>query len=158
MRRIWHLAARFFESITSRALSPDEQDRVSGWLRDGEEPLFWGQQPLDQRHALTSADAVAAERPEREDLIRAALLHDIGKRHARLGVLARVVASVLALVGLPAPGRLHTYLDHGPLGASELEAAGSEPIVVGFARDHHGPCPDGFPPEEWDVLVRADGE
>ena len=114
------------------------------WLRDGEEPLFWGQQPLDQRHALACAEVVAAGRPGREDLIRAALLHDVGKRHAHLGIVGRVVASVLSIVRLPAPGRLRSYLDHGSLGASDLETAGSEGIVVGFARGHHGPCPDGF--------------
>jgi putative nucleotidyltransferase with HDIG domain len=157
MRRIWHLIARFFESLTSRALTPDEQGRASVWLRDGEADLFWGQQPLDQRHALTCADIVAAAQPDRNDLIRAALLHDIGKRHAHLGIIGRVVASVLSVLRIPAPGRLSTYLDHGPLGASDLAASGSEAIVVAFARGHHGPCPDGFDPGDWSLLVGADG-
>lgn len=158
MRRIGHLAVRFLQTIMSKALSPEEQDRVSGWLSEGEESLFWGQQPIDQRHAFVCADFVAGEQPERRDLIRAALLHDVGKRHAHLGVVGRVVASVLALVRLPAPGRLRSYLDHGPLGAADLTMAGSEPIVVAFASGHHGTCPEGFDSDDWAVLVRSDGE
>jgi len=158
MRRLLHLARRFFETLRSRPLDPAEQDQAAGWLSDRESPLFWEQSPADQRHALTAARMVASVRPERRDLIRAALLHDIGKRHSRLGVPGRVTASTLDLLRIPAPGRLGIYLRHESLGAGELEAAGAEPIVVSFAAGHHGACPPDFDPEDWALLARSDGE
>ncbi|MCJ7725091.1 MAG: HDIG domain-containing protein [Acidimicrobiia bacterium] len=158
MRRIIHLGRRFFESIRSRPLDPREQDRVSGWLREGESRLFWRQQEIDQRHALGCADLIASRNPERLDLIRAALLHDVGKRHARLGVIGRVLASVLWLLHLGAPGRLGLFLDHGALGARELASLGAEPIVTAFAAGHHGSCPAGLSEDDWAVLREADGE
>jgi len=158
MRRILHLARRFFESLRSRPLDPDEQDRVAEWLGEGQSSLFWRQQVLDQRHGLGCADLVAGRHPDRPDLIRAALLHDIGKRHSHLGVLGRVAASGLSLLHLPAPGRLGAFLAHGALGADDLAAAGAESIVVGFAAGHHGPCPPGFDASDWAVLREADGE
>jgi putative nucleotidyltransferase with HDIG domain len=159
MRHLRHLAARFFDVLRSRALTPDEQARVDGWLREDERSLFWGQQAADQRHAYEAARSCLAEQPDRPDLVRAALLHDVGKRHARLGVVGRVTASLLRLARMPAPGRLGAYLDHGRLGAEELAAGGAEPIVVRFARHHHeAEPPAGVAPEDWVVLRRADGE
>ncbi|MCB2223046.1 MAG: hypothetical protein KQH83_02630 [Actinobacteria bacterium] len=158
MRRILHLARRFFESLGTRPLTPAEQQRAAGWLEPADAPLFWSQQPLDQRHGLSCADHVAVRCPERRDLVRAALLHDVGKRHARLGVAARVVAGGFGLLRLPAPGRLGTHLRHGALGADDLAAAGAEDVVVAFARGHHGPAPEGTDPAEWALLREADGE
>jgi len=158
MKRLLHLARRFFQSLRSRPLDPAEQERVSGWLRDGEGPLFWRQQSIDQRHALTCAEVIVDRQPERPDLIRAALLHDIGKRHSNLGVSGRVVAASLALLRLPAPGRLARYLDHGPLGAAELARLEAEPMVIAFAEGHHGACPPGADADDWHLLREADGE
>ena len=105
---------------------------------------------MSARHALRVA-------PGRTDLARGALLHDIGKRHARLGLAGRSLAGAVRALGLPSWGRVRRYLEHGEIGASELEAAGAEPLVVGYARHHHDPVP---PPEvtrgDWEVLVAAD--
>jgi hypothetical protein len=158
MRRIPHLARRTFESLRSRPLTPTEQEQVSGWLRAGEESLFWRQQPLDQRHALNCAVLIADRLPGRTDLIRAALLHDIGKRHSHLGIGGRVAASSLALLRLPVPSRWRRYLDHGPLGAADLAGLEAEPIVVAFAAGHHGGVPSGVDPSDWSLLREADGE
>lgn len=158
MPHLSHLVRRFFGTLTARPLTPAEQQRAAGWLRDAEAGLFWRMPPADQRHALTSAETVAASRPDRVDLIRAALLHDVGKRHARLGVIGRVTASLLDLTRLPAPGRLRTYLAHGPLGAAELAEAGAEEVVVAFAADHHRERPPMIDPSDWDLLIRADAD
>lgn len=130
---------------------------MAGWLRsDAERAMFWDQPPADQRHGLGAARFVAQRRPDRLDLIRAALLHDTGKRHARLRILGRVLASLVRLTGRPGRGRIGTYLAHGPLAAGELAAAGAEPAVVEYARDHHGARPDAFPAADWAILEEAD--
>jgi hypothetical protein len=151
-----HLVRRFFEVTTARRPGPRDQVRVNGLLAPAEAVLFWEQAPADQAHALACLARVEAAGRHRPDLARAVLLHDVGKRHARLGVLGRTAASLLAMVRLPAPGRLGAYLRHGVLGAADLRAAGSEPLVVAFAAGHHGPAPKGVSPDDWAVLRAAD--
>jgi putative nucleotidyltransferase with HDIG domain len=155
-RRLRHLVRRFFEVLAARRPTPAEQLEAAALLRPAEAALFWDQPVADQRHGLESARTVAARLPDRPDLIRAALLHDVGKRHARLGVVGRSVASALELAHLPAPGRFHRYLAHGPLGAAELERAGAEEIVVAFAAAHHDRRPPQIDPVDWQILADAD--
>jgi hypothetical protein len=129
---------------------------VAARLRRAEGSLFWGQSAPDQRHALDSARAVAAARPERADLERAALLHDVGKRHAGLGAVGRSLATGFRLLHLPTRGRWAAYLAHAQAGAADLAVAGAEPVVVAFARHHHGPRPGDIGPADWELLCRAD--
>jgi putative nucleotidyltransferase with HDIG domain len=156
MGQLRHLVRRFFDVLTSRPLTPEEQLRAAALLRAGERELFWRQQVADQRHAVSAVDVVVAARPGRTDLARAALLHDVGKRHARLGVPGRTLASIVELLRLPAPGRLGRYLDHGAIGAAELRAAGAEAVVVDFALWHHGEQPGTIQSDDWQVLADAD--
>jgi len=84
------------------------------------------------------------------------MLHDVGKRHARLGVFGRVLASVLIALHLPLRGRFASYRDHGEIGARELEAEGVELMVVEFARHHHRARPTTIDADTWELLQRAD--
>lgn len=157
MSAAWpHLVRRFFGVLGAARLTPAEQAEVSRLLRPPERSLFWGQSPPDQRHGLECARLVLARCPDRFDLARAALLHDVGKRRAGLGVAGRTLAATLAAARLPVKGRLAAYLAHGAAGAVDLEAAGAEALVVGFARHHHASRPDDIPAADWDELCRAD--
>ena len=150
-----HLALRFFDVVTAPALADAERERVRGWLSTAaQEDAFFSQPPADQRHGYRAALQVAGTAPGRPDLVRAALLHDIGKRHARLGAPGRALASVAIRLRLPLPPRWALYRDHGSLAAAEL--AGAEAIVVDFARAHHGYRPSTVTPAEWETLVAAD--
>jgi hypothetical protein len=150
-----HLAWRFFDVLTARPLDHAERERARGWFRSqAEERAFFSQVDPDQRHGYASALHVLADAPERPDLVRAALLHDIGKRHARLGPLGRVLASVAIRLHLPLPPRWALYRDHGPLGAAEL--SGAEPLVVAFIAHHHGQRPASIGESDWLILTGAD--
>ena len=70
--------------------------------------------------------------------------------------MGRTVATVLGRLRLPMARRHKAYLDHGPIGATELEDLGCEPLVVQFARSHHGPPPAGIDPDDWATLVAID--
>jgi hypothetical protein len=118
--------------------------------------MFDAQPVIDQRHGLDAMQAVRRVVSDRRDLERTALLHDVGKRHSGLGVVGRVAATLVAKLRLPATGRFRLYLDHGPIAAGELQVAGAEPIVVEFARDHHGRRPPTIPAAEWAMLQHAD--
>ena len=113
---------------------------------------------LAQRHGIDAARYVLARRPGDQAAARAALLHDVGKRRARLGVPGRVAATLLALARIPAPGRLGVYLDHAALGADDLAAAGAEALVVSYARHQDGDRPGEVPGTVWDLLRQSDGE
>ncbi|CAN5736027.1 hypothetical protein BH23ACT5_BH23ACT5_10920 [soil metagenome] len=150
-----HLAARLVDVVTARALGRDERWRVRSWLAtEHDEAAFFIQSNADQRHGYAAALVVESVEPGRVDLVRAALLHDIGKRHSNLGAMGRVCASLAMRMRLPLTKRWASYRDHGQLAAAELVE--SEPIVVEFARAHHGERPDSIPQGEWDLLVRAD--
>lgn len=152
-----HLAAGAVEYMFARRLDPAEQMEAAGWLNSpAEAELFWKQAPADQRHGLTAARLVARERPERRDLIRAALLHDVGKRRAGLGLWGRTRAALAERRGWKVSRRAEEYLRHGEAGAEDLAAAGAEETVVRYARGHHGPRPPEIPPRDWEILMRAD--
>jgi predicted HD phosphohydrolase len=69
-------------SLTARRPDPGEQVFIASALRGAAALLFAAQSPMDQAHALRAARSVAAAAPGRTDLVRAALLHDVGKTHA----------------------------------------------------------------------------
>ena len=151
-----HLVRRFLGTLRARPLGPAAQTLADSLLSAGERPLFWEQSAADQRHAVDAARSVMAVVPGRVNLARAALPHDVGKRHAGVGILARSGASIAAMLHLPTSGRWADYLDHGSLGAHDLEAAGAEPLVVAFARRHHIGRPDTIGADDWRVLQSAD--
>ena len=153
-----HLVARTVASLRARPLGPREESEVAALLDERLAALFWEQPVVDQRHAIDAARAVLEHMPGNASAARAALLHDVGKRHARLGVFGRIVATALAMLRLPTRGRLATYLDHARLGADDLVAAGAGELEVAYARHQDDRRPDQIAPAVWRVLKSADGE
>ena len=144
--------------LLPKPLSAAEQDEVAGWLRPEEAPLYWAQHVADQRHGLTTARKVAAHAPGDRELIRAGLLHDIGKSGRPPSAWGRTFATLGDLAGLPLPARWRRYRDHGPIGGAALDELGAGDLVVAFASLHpHGP-PEGIDPERWRILLEADDD
>lgn len=150
-----HLAARFYDVVTSRRLARGERDAVRRWLPETHlQEAFFAQPATDQRHGFAAALHVVAVASDRIDLVRAALLHDIGKRHAGLGPLGRVLASLAIRLRIPLSPRLALYRDHGAVGAAEL--GGTDGIITDFARHHHGERPPSIGAADWELLVASD--
>jgi hypothetical protein len=117
----------------------------------------------DRRHAVAVAHRAAGAlgHPDGAGVskaaIAAALLHDCGKVESGFGTFARVAATVVAIgegrerVAGWAGGtsglrrRFGLYVTHDQIGARILEEAGSDPLVVAWAGEHH------LPPERWSV-------
>ena len=152
LKRWLHLSARFFDVVSARPLDPSETQEVRDLLESGEAALFFAQTAADQRHGLEGARAVGGSRR----LIRTALLHDVGKRHARLGPLGRVVATLLAMLRIPLSGRMAQYDQHGAIGADELSDLGEPDRMLEYVRFHHTSMPAGYPADEWSSLQGAD--
>lgn len=153
-----HLARRFVGSLRPGGPSATDQAWVDAQLLPRERAL-WARMPgPDRRHAAGVARSVEralgheASRP----VLAAALLHDVGKVESGLRTHGRVVATMCGKVAGPAMAhtwrkqrgyarKVGLYLLHAELGGDLLELAGSHPITVAWAREHH------LPRDEWTV-------
>ncbi|MEX0667714.1 MAG: HDIG domain-containing metalloprotein [Acidimicrobiia bacterium] len=142
--------------VFSASLKSGEVHEIQGWLSTVESEVYFKQPSYDQRHGLEAARYLSGLQPMRRDLIRAALLHDIGKRQAGLGPIGRSLASAYIKLGGAPRGKWRSYVDHGPAAAKALEALGAEVIVIDFARHHHGQRPDSISELDWALLQQAD--
>jgi hypothetical protein len=150
-----HLTRRGGDVLFATPLDPGERAAVEGWLDGGQAWIFFSQSDPDQRHGFHTA-LVSISGGAGLEVIRAALLHDVGKRHSRLGVLGRSFASIAIRLGLPLTRRWRLYRDHGEIAARELAGLGCQGLIVDFARHHHGDRPSDFPTPTWDLLQLAD--
>lgn len=151
-----HLVQRFFDVLFARALTGAEREDVTDVLGPELATLFFAQSKADQRHGYHAACTVRAAGVQSKDVVIAATMHDIGKRHARLGVIGRVLASLMILLRLPLPSRFAAYRDHGVVGAKELADVGAPGIAIDFALHHHGERPRSIDEDTWRILVAAD--
>lgn len=154
LRTALHLAKRFFGVLASKPLGPGDQDYVNGVLPRDQAALFWELDAIDQRHCFEVAMRVRSVLGDDAGAIRAALMHDIGKRHSRLGPVSRSLATVFDVVGFRLPAEWRKYRDHGELGAADLEIVGADELSVSFARGHRSGR-EGTD-EVWEALVAAD--
>lgn len=151
-----HLVRRFAGSLWP--FGPDAG--AVAWAHDHLLPTerrLWDRLPAaDRRHSIGVARRVVARLGDRatRPVVAAALLHDVGKLDARLGTYGRVVATLSARVaghnaayqwseGRGFIRRVGLYLRHPELGGDMLALAGSDPLTVTWAREHH------LPPGEW---------
>jgi hypothetical protein len=152
-RRASHLARRFFGAL--RPGRPRTSDVA--WVElvlDPPELELWARMANhDRRHSIAVARRVqhalagsaGADDPR---WISAALLHDVGKLDAGLGVLGRVAAT---LAGAAAghdmaeawsekrgvTRRFGLYLRHAELGETRLRVIGARPEAAAWAGAHH---------------------
>jgi len=120
--------------------------------------MFWAQQKADQRHGLVTARKLMASAPDDLELIRAGLLHDVGKSGMRISAVGRSLATLADLAGLPLPARYRRYRDHGPIGGAALAELGVEPLAVAFAWRHPGAPPPDMDARRWQLLLEADDD
>jgi hypothetical protein len=127
MKKLWHLAARFFTSLSPRPAAPDDIAWATSHLSSAEADLWLAQSNQDQRHSAAVARRFAAARPgaTREE-IAGALLHDVGKVECGLGTFGRVAATIVG----PRTTAFRAYHDHEEIGAAMAAAAGSAPETV----------------------------
>lgn len=177
-RLLTHLAARFARSLAPLAPRRSDVEWAQSVLTSEEWALWQTQPRKDLRESIAVARRASATfegtvHASETVWLAAALLHDVGKRDARLGTLNRSLATIAGgLGGRKAVAtwsaqrglrrRVATYLDHADIGAAMLSVAGARPETAVWARRHHSP-------ETWDslgvvpplvaqVLASADGE
>ena len=167
-----HLVRRFFGSLRPGGPGRDAEAWVEERLLPAELALWQRMSGADRRHAVGVAERVErslghqATRP----VIAAALLHDVGKIESGLGTYGRVVATLSAKVAGAGMAtvwrkqrgyarRVGLYLQHDEIGGDMLELAGSDPLTVAWAREHHHPKADWtVDPVIGDALKAADDD
>ena len=147
---------RFFDVLTSKPLSISERAAVDSWLTADMAEVFFEQMTADQRHGYHAALSVISDGRSDSDVIAAALMHDIGKRHAHFGVIGRSVTSIMMLLRLPLTRRMLLYKDHGRSGARDLTRLGAPPLAIEFALHHQGERPKTIESQLWEILISAD--
>jgi hypothetical protein len=157
MATVGHLARRFFGSLRPGGPSKSDEAWVVGVLGSGELELWRRMSGADRRHAVGVARRVSSALGAdgaTAPVLAAALLHDVGKVASGLGTYGRVVATVAGGAAGRSSAqawserggftrRVGLYLRHPELGADMLVIAGSDPLTVTWAREHHLP-PDGW--------------
>ncbi len=153
-----HLVRRFVGSLLPGGPSRPEQAWVDEQLLASERALWARMRGPDRRHATEVAHRVErslghqATRP----VLAAALMHDVGKIESGLRTYGRVIATLSARVAGAQTAyawrghrgfvrRVGLYLLHPEIGADLLALAGSDPLTVAWAREHH------LPPSDWTV-------
>lgn len=152
-----HLAARFFGALSPAGPPENDERWAQAYLVEGERSLWRRMSGPDRRHAVGVArDAIQLLGPGEPDrgVVAAALLHDVGKVEAGIGTFGRAGVTLIAMVvgrarllrwspadppatRPPRRARIGMYLAHDRLGAMLLAAAGSDPLTVAWAAEHH---------------------
>lgn len=161
---MWYRIGQFWRAVTAH-VTINDYCFLREHLSEGEQALFFQMAVYDQRHCLDTARAAQslgqAYRLEEHQLrvvTKAALLHDVGKVAGDIGLVARVLITLLELVSpqlvkkSAAKGRRKMSLQtkgqgfayacfvhvfHPERGARMLAAFGCEPEVVRLVRQHH---------------------
>ena len=117
-----HLVRRFFTSLSTRPPATKDSAWVNEQLLTNEFALWSRMKPHDQRHSIEVACRFIELHPTfSRDEVAAALLHDIGKVHSELGVMGRVVATIVG----PKSTKFREYHNHEVIGLNLCREAGS---------------------------------
>lgn len=147
IHRCVHLVRRFLGALRPGGPDPADAAWAASRLLPGEAALFAEMPAHDRRHAIGVArrvDAALGVAPPA--VLAAALLHDAGKIHARLGPFGRAAATIwIALRGrrriAGASGawarRCALYVAHPALGAAEIRSRGGREEAAAWAAVHH---------------------
>ncbi len=134
-------------NLTAR-MQPEDWILVGRYLTDAERRLFVRMEAADQRHSVQVLRTLLADSVEDESLLKAALLHDVGKSRCRITIVYRTAAVLMeALCGtLPAFGirgdrkswwfPFYILANHPRIGASMLAQAGTEERVWRLVEMH----------------------
>lgn len=158
---------QFFAALRPR-VDPVERSLVVVRLTPAERALFARLTAAYQRHSLGVLRRLEAAGYTDADLLRAALLHDVGKAEAGIGLHHRVLAVLLPRFAPTLWGRLvseeaatgwrrpfYVQRHHAALGARLAQAAGASARTVALIARHHDPA--AADDEELRALRRADG-
>ncbi len=159
--RVWQFCEGFKGSPRE-----GDQEVVNTVLFPEEQNLFQKLSATDQNHSLRVFRSLQIQGEDDPDLLKAALLHDLGKTRYPLSRWERVFAVLAA--GL-FPRRVQVWGEGNPIGllrplviikqhprwgADLAQSAGSSSRTVWFIKNHEKVQPEGSPSDEEIILLR----
>lgn len=142
----WYLnAARRAVRALLPALAPPDDALAEARLTASEYRLYLRMDPRDRHHACEVTRTLLARQPDAPAvLVRAALLHDVGKAQRPYRLLERVLVHLLPARPLPPEPRLRGLAGamqvkrhHQVYGAEMIRAAGGCEAVARLVAGHH---------------------
>jgi putative nucleotidyltransferase with HDIG domain len=139
---------QFWQLVRATPLPPTAWQEIEGILTPAELSLFRRYTVADRRHAYRVFRTLRRAGQEQTALLRAALLHDVGKTCYRLHLWERVAGALAELVSParvkrwgqgPVSGWRRAFVirnQHAEWGAEMAESAGSTAMVVTLIRQH----------------------
>ena len=174
MARPVHLVTRFFGSLRPGGPRSADREWAEAQLLPAELELWRRMSGPDRRHSAGVARRVERALGEKatRPVLAAALLHDVGKLDARLGVFGRVAATVAGATAGHGMAdawsekrgmtrRFGLYLRHPELGASRIRMCEGSREAAVWAEAHQDPdryAQTGIPPIVVDALAAADDD
>lgn len=158
----WYLnaAVRTVRAFVPGLARPDDAFAES-WLPDVEHELYRRMDPRDRDHACRIARAVLDLDPDADaTLVRAALLHDVGKADAPFRAWERIVVHLYTpsvdpgwrVGGAALADAWRRHRDHAARGAEMILEVGGDERVADLVRRHH----DEGGPDDGELLRRVD--
>jgi len=135
---------QFIKGLT--ALIFKDYTLIDKYLNDKEKELFYKLPAHERKHAVDTANTIIGFNisGDKTILIKAALLHDIGKAGSKIGLIKK---SILVLMDrfLPELSRsfsrkinmFYVYYNHPEIGAEYLENINTDKNIVLLVRYHH---------------------
>lgn len=142
----WYLNAARRTLVTALPALARPDDRwARRWLSPPESSLFQQLPPQERAHGIEVARRLLAGHPEaRPQLVRAALLHDVGKLGTPQFVLWRVLTHLLPEARIPAEprrrglaGARQARRHHAAYGAALIRSVGGDEEVARLVERHH---------------------
>lgn len=134
---------QFYRGLFAR-VTPEDQQFLRRHLNDREIFLFRRLRVGEQRHCLNIAYDCLSVKKNDTTLIKAALLHDVGKIESNLTLANKSLVVLIIKLNVPEkllPKFLHKALyykiHHPKLGAEFLKEIGTEAPVIFLTRYHH---------------------
>ena len=161
---MFYRVKQFYLAVTAEVLE-EEKRFVAAHLTAQEQGLFGRLQVSEQKHCINVAYDVNnhIHSDHKEDLIRLALLHDIGKIEGRLTPIDKGILVILDKVTQGKIRRytqykkVNIYYNHGKLGYKLLgKMGGYDQDFLRRIRDHH--CEEETDDEILRVLQKWDDE
>lgn len=156
---------QFFLAFTDK-VSEDDKSFVHKYLDEKERELFYLLSVQDQKHSIRVARDVIKECSIKDDnfqtIVKAALLHDIGKITQSLNVIDK---SILVILNKMSNGRLKTldnlpkvniYYNHPQLGYELMEQYSSDELLLYLIKNHHNNMIDWSKSKELSMLRKCD--
>lgn len=145
----WNATLRTVRGVHRSLVTPDDA-WASARLSHAERGLYLAMDPRDRDHAVRVARALLREYPGApEVVVRAALLHDVGKSRRRYRVDERILVHLVRAAPPPAEpprrglaGARQTAAHHAAYGAEMVRAAGGSPRVAELVARHDRPPVD----------------